>query len=177
MCDDTGGEPVWAYGTDSNFPGLNIWATVLEGTYPANSGEALVSPTFHVDLSSSLVQIVHYYDTEFSFDGMNLMVGGVVVEPMSGYDDDIISDSTSYYAFCVDGQPGFSGHGLDSWVMTTSCFDLAQFDGQDVELSLQFGSDTSVQYPGWYLGSIMVGGSEPVATEGVSWTGLKSMFR
>jgi len=177
VCDDTGGAPVWAYGMDTNFPDMNLWATVLDGDYPTDSGEALVSPSFMVDTSTNLVQIVHYFDTEFSYDGMNLMVGDVVVPPMEGYSDDELSDSTSYYAFCVDGQPGFSGHDLDEWVMITSCFDLAEFEGQEVALELQFGSDSSIQYPGWYLASIVVGGTQPVGNENSSWSSLKALYR
>jgi hypothetical protein len=177
VCDATGGEPVWAYGTDTNFPGMNLWATVLDGNYPSNSGEALVSPTFMVDSASNMVQIVHYFDTEFSYDGLNLMVNDTVVAPMDGYNDDEISDSTNYYAFCVDGQPGLSGHDLEPWVMITSCFDLAAFDGQEVSLALQFGSDSSVQYPGWYVSAITVGGTEGVATQATSWESLKANYR
>ena len=177
VCDATGGAPVWAYGQDTNFPGLNLWATVLNGNYLPSSGEALVSPTFMVDTSTNLVQIVHYFDTELTYDGMNLMVNGTVVEPMEGYNLAVINPSTSYYAFCVDGQPGFSGHDLADYVMITSCFDLAAFEGQDVALALQFGSDSSVQYPGWYIGSVVVGGTQPVSTETTTWDSLKAQYK
>lgn len=173
FCDDTGGTAVWAYGQDANFPDLNLWATVLNGNYPNNAGEALVSPTFMVDASTSLVQIVHYFDTEYSYDGMNLLVNDVVVPPMEGYSDDSIWSTT----YCVNGQPGFSGHDLVDYVMITSCFDLAEFEGQDVALSFQFGSDSSVVYPGWYLGSVLVGGTQPVSTQTTSWSSLKALYK
>lgn len=176
-CDDTGGEPVWAYGADANFPGLNLWATVLDGNYLSDAGEALVSPAFMVDAGSCLVQVVHYFDTELNYDGANLVVDGVAVEPMDGYTIPEISPSLNYYAFCVEGQPGFSGHDLDDYVMITSCFDLTAFMGTEVDLSFQFGSDSSVTYPGWYLNSVIVGGTEPVATQPTDWDSLKANYR
>lgn len=177
VCDPTGGEPVWAYGTETNLPGYTVWGTVLDGNYPSNSGEALVSPMFTVGTATQYVQIVHYYDTEFSYDGLNLVVNGDVVAPMDGYDDDELSDSTTYYAFCVDGQPGFSGHDLDDWMLITSCFDLSAYLGLDVDLRFQFGSDSSVQYPGWYLASVQVGGFDDVATEPHTWSSLRTLYR
>lgn len=177
VCDDTGGVPVWQYGADSNFPGLNVWATVLDGNYPSDAGEALVAPTFMVDTSTNLLQVVHYFDTENSYDGCNVVVNGTVVAPMDGYNDDMISDSTNYYAFCVDGQPGLTGHDLDDYVLITSCFDLAAFAGEEVSVAMQFGSDSSVTAPGWYISAVTVGGTEPVSTQSSTWSGLKASFR
>lgn len=175
-CDDTGGEPAWAYGTETNLPGYNLWGTVLGGNYPANVGHALVSPSFTVTPQTSLVQITHYYDTELTYDGCNLEVGGQVITPMEGYTIAAISPSTSYYAYCVEGQPGYSGHGLTDWVLITSCFDLSALLGQTVDLRFQIGADTSVQYPGWYITSVIVGGEEAVPVESQTWSTVKGLF-
>jgi hypothetical protein len=173
-CDDSGA-PVWAWGNESTaIPSQNVWATVLNGSYPNDSGQALVSPSWTVDGSNFLVQIVHFYDIETSYDGGNLMVNGVVVPPMATYPDDEISDSTTFYAWCVDGQPGFTGH--PGGGLAASCFDLSQFTGQEVSLRFQFGSDSSVTYPGWYIASVTVG-SDVVATESQTWTHIKGLYR
>jgi hypothetical protein len=169
-CDD-GGLPVWELG---NAYGEDCFGTIIAGDYLSDSGDALNSPAFMVDESSYLVQIYHFFDIETSYDGGNLMVNGVVVDPMDGYPDDEISDSTSYYAWCVDGQPGFTGH--DPIDFFDSCFDLGGFIGEEVTLSFQFGSDSSVTYPGWYIATVLVGG-DVVATDGATWTQVKGLYR
>jgi len=169
-CDDTGGMPVWELG---NAYGEDCFGTIIAGDYPNDAGEALVSPAFLVDESSYLVQIHHFFDIETNYDGCNLMVNGVVVDPMEGYLG-VISESTTFYAFCVDMQPGFSGH--DPTGFFDSCFDLGGFIGEEVEVSFQFGSDNSVQYPGWYIATVLVGG-DVVATDGASWSQIKGLYR
>ena len=168
-CDD-GGQPVWELG---NAYGEDCFGTIIAGDYPNDSGEALISPAFLVDESSFLVQIYHFFDIEGNYDGCNLMVNGVVVEPMEGYPG-VISESESFYAWCVDMQPGFSGH--DPTGFFDSCFDLGDFIGEEVQLSFQFGSDSSVQYPGWYIATVLVGG-DVVATDGASWSQIKGLYR
>jgi len=171
---DTEGLPLWEWGTESvEFPAMNVWGTVLNGSYVSEAGESLISPWWLVDASNYLVQLVHYYDIETSYDGGNLLVNGVVVPPMNGYPDDELSDSTSFYAWCVDGQPGFTGH--DPVDFFASCFDLTEFVGQEVQLEFQFGTDSSVTYPGWYFASITVG-SDVVATEQTTWSAIKATF-
>lgn len=177
-CDPNGGEPVWQYGAEGNFS-ANVWATVLNGEYPSNAGEALVSPTFVVDTSISqhMVQLTHYFDIETNYDGCNLMVNGTVVAPMEMYTVEELSPSTFYNPYCVDLQPGFTGHDLEPWVMVQSCFDLSDFNGQEVNLEFQFGSDSSVTYPGWYLGSVIVGGDDPIGTRDTRWDAMKALYR
>jgi hypothetical protein len=171
-CDDHG-VTVWEYGYWAGGD-RNCWITNLEGEYPSDAGESLVSPNFLVDSASFLVQISHGYNIETSYDGANLSVNGVVVSPMEGYPDDEISDSDSYYAWCVDGEPGFTGYSGGEPVY--SCFDLSAFMDQEVQLSFDFGSDSSVTYPGWVIFSIRVG-SSVVATEKVTWSAVKGMYR
>ena len=49
------------------------------------------------------------------------------------------------------------------------------FFGEEVQLEFQFGSDSSVTYPGWYIGSVTVGG-DVVGTEQMTWSTMKSLF-
>ena len=172
QCDD-GGAPVWEYGLADYWPDP-MWVTVVEGDYPNDVGESLVSPSFIVDESAYLVEVLHGYDIDPGWDGGNLSVNGVVVEPMDGYPDDEISDSVDWYAWCVDGELGFTG--FSGFEPITSCFDLSAFMGEEVQLSFDFGSDSSVNYPGWYLGYVRVGG-DVVANDGTTWSAMKGLYR
>jgi hypothetical protein len=40
-----------------------------------------------------------------------------------------------------------------------------------------FGSDGSVQYPGWYVKWVKLGGNAPISIEDSSWGRIKSMYR
>lgn len=172
-CDDDG-VPVWEYGVWPIDPQFTIWGTILEGNYPNDAGHSLISPTFMVDGATYLVQVTHGFDIENSYDGGNLSVNGEVVAPVEGYPDDEISDSTNFYAWCVDGEPGFTGD--TGGVEITSCFDLTAFMGQEIQLSFDFGSDVSVNSAGWAIFSIRVGG-DVVATENLTWPAVKGLYR
>ncbi len=175
-CDD-GGVPTWEYGT-SIYWEEPLWATSLttdaEELYPNDAGESLISPNFIVDDSAYLVEVAHGYVIEPGFDGGNLSVNGVVIEPMvDPYPEDEISASAAYYAWCVDGEPGFSGEQVSQ---VTSCFDLSAFMGEEVQVSFDFGSDSSVQYAGWFIMAVRVGG-DVVANDGTTWSAMKGLYR
>ena len=171
-CDD-GGVPVWEYGEIPDAPIGNVWVTQLYNPYPSDAGEGLLSPAFMVDESTYLIEVEHAYVTESDYDGCNVKANGEVIHPMEGYPVDEISASTSYYAWCVDGQPGFTGV-VDDWVI--SCFDLSAFTGQEVELRFDFGSDSSVQNAGWIIRYVRVGGGV-VANDGTTWSAVKGLYR
>jgi hypothetical protein len=159
---DASGIQVWEYGATSLIPGApaRVWGTILNNTYPDNSGAGLVSPSFTVTESSYLIEVQHYFETEWGYDGCNLTIYpyGTVVQPMGGYSLPVISESTSYYAWCVDGEPGWSG---SSGGWRTDCFDLSEYMGMSVAVELDFGSDASVTTTGWYIARVRVGGDAP----------------
>jgi hypothetical protein len=95
-----------------------------------------------------------------------------VVSPVGNYPDDLISDSTSYYAWCVDMQPGFTD-GPTGYVR--DCFDLTQYIGMTVDIAVKFGSDSSVTYPGWYIAQVRAGG-EVTPVEPTDWSSIKSLY-
>lgn len=171
---DSGGSAVWQFGT-SNIPGApgTVWGTILQGNYPDNSGDGLISPQFMVGNGSYLLEIMHYFDIETNYDGGNVKVNGTVVIPDGGYTG-TISTSTSYYAWCVDMELGWTGH-ENQW--RTDCFDLSAYMGQMVTVELDFGSDSSVNYPGWYIAYLKVGGQGGVPTAPTSWGQVKSLYR
>ena len=137
-CDDQG-DPVWEYGTTTFIDGApgNVWGTVLEGDYPLDSGEALLTPSFTVSEEANRLEIFQYYDAESLWDGGNLSVNGQVIVPLVGYPG-VINVPGDWYAWCVDFEWGFTG--LESGWMT-SCFDLSAFLGQTIQVSFNFGSD------------------------------------
>ncbi len=157
--------PVWEYGTTTYVAGApgDVWATVLEGNYPADIGEGLISPPFMVDPTTNLMEVMHYYDFETNYDGCNVNVfdsmGGLnLITPTDGYDFPI-NPSASYYAWCVDGEDGFTGHAA-TWEQV--CFDLSAFDGQTIQVQFDMGNDISITYPGWYLAYVQIGNVIPV---------------
>jgi hypothetical protein len=181
VCDATGGLPVWAWGASSiaGAPG-NVWGTVLQGNYPNNSGEGLLSPAFAVTPDSYLMEILHYVQTENTYDGCNVKVDDQVILPTNGYPLAAINPSTSFYAYCVDNQPGYAGNSASgpsqNWVV--QCFDLSAFMGQEIQVRFDFGSDSSVAYPGWYLSYVKVGTDEgTIATQDETWSQIKGIFR
>jgi hypothetical protein len=169
---DSGGSPVWEYGP-GGYVGYadNCWGTILNGSYLNDSGDGLRSPAFMVTDASYLVEIYHYTDIENNYDGGNLEVNGVVVPPTDGYPA-TISTSTAFYAWCVDMEGGFT----DDEPWGERCFDLSEFMDEEVVLEFDFGSDNSVTYPGWYIGYVMVGGTEPSASDGTTWGTIKGLF-
>lgn len=183
---DSDGLPVWEYGVATGIPGVdcdgnaieNVLGTVLAGDYPNDAGERAILGSFEVTGSCYLLEMCHYYDTENSYDGCNVEVmdasgGYTVVSPMGGYPDDLISDSTNYYAWCVDNQPGFTDGPTAGFVK--DCFDLTAYMGQEVTVAVKFGSDSSVQYPGWYIASVVAGGLT-TPTDDNTWSTIKSLF-
>ncbi|MEZ4655543.1 MAG: hypothetical protein R3E12_18640 [Candidatus Eisenbacteria bacterium] len=162
---DNGGVIPWEYGPTPLVAGApgNVWGTVLDADYPNDSGGGLVSPPFVVGSDSYLLEVAHYFDTEAQYDGCNVSVGiwpnSTVITPLGGYTIPEISPSSAFYAWCVDGEPGWSGLS-GGWVV--DCFDLSPFLGQQIQIEFDFGSDISVPGSGWYLSRVTVGGTGPI---------------
>ncbi|MFC1573487.1 hypothetical protein ACFL6M_07825 [Candidatus Eisenbacteria bacterium] len=172
---EPGGLPVWEYGPTTFIPGApgDVWGTVLQANYLNDSGDGLCSPEFAVTADCYLMEVYHYYDIETNYDGGNVTVNGVVVAPDGGYDA-TISTSTSFYAWCVDLEEGFTGH-ENTWA--SDCFDLSAFIGQNVIVCFDFGSDSSVTYPGWYIAQVQIGGPEGTPVDGDTWGTIKHLFK
>lgn len=178
---EPGGVNVWDWGIPAIPPppppyGPNMWGTVIGGSYPNNSGEGLISPPFDVTPACYLMEILHWYDIETNYDGGNVIVvgdPGNPIVPIGGYDG-TISTSTSYYAYCVDMEPGFTGLSA-GWVY--DCFDLSAYMNQSIQVEFDFGSDSSVTYDGWYIAYVKIGNDEPVAVEDKTWGQIKTLYR
>ena len=173
---DAEGVSVWEYGVPSGIGyDLACWGTNRLGDYPDDAGEGLYSVEFFVGFSSFLMEIWHYYDFETGFDGGNVVLvddPDNPLVPMGGYDG-IIYDSDVDDAHCVDGEMGFTGSS-GGWVY--DCFDLSAYDGQIIQLRFDVGSDESVTYPGWYIGSVCIGTDYGCPAELTTWGRLKSLY-
>jgi hypothetical protein len=153
---------VWAWGEPTSGPGAaysgaKLWATNLGGDYPANTNTQLTTTAVTVPTDGDLT-FWHWWDTEESYDGGNVKIstnGGstwTLITPLSGYTGTANSLNPLY------PEPIFSGHEQGFWEQMT--FDLAAYEGMSVMFRFDFGSDGSVQYPGWYFDDILVGSVE-----------------
>jgi hypothetical protein len=182
VCD--AGAQVWEYGATTYIPGApgNVWGTVLEGDYVANTGDGLLSPAFTVVPGvCDWLEIRHYIHTDAAFafwqEGGNVTVNGTVISPLEGYSGWASSEAT-----CVGTDPftliwyGDIPGPIRTW--GRSCFDLSPFVDQEIQVSFNFGSDASGGSPGWYLAYVKVGNTdEATGNERQTWGALKSMYK
>lgn len=186
VCDPTQGAAVWEYGMESTVPGSpgNVWATVLNGDYVSSAGDGLYSPLFTVTPECSWMEVKHYVYTEGYilttgniYDGGNVTVEDVVIPPVEGYTGLCNSGTQA----CVEDEEVFAGVTSDNYPIRTwgrSCFDLSQFMGMTIQVRFDFGSDSSVTRPGWYLEYVKLGNTDnPIPTEDTSWGTMKALFR
>jgi hypothetical protein len=180
-----GGAAVWEWGAPVGIPDVacddvpvtNVLGTVLSGDYYTYSGEIAMVGPFDITEECWCLELCHYYDTEASFDGGNVKVStdeGVnwtLVEPQRGYDRE-----TNAAPMCVPEEPAFSGHEHNQ-AFQRDCFDLMNFMGQTIWVGFHFGSDGSVQYPGWYIKWIKIGSHQITPVEETSWGTIKAMYR
>jgi len=185
-CDPAGGAAVWQYGAETTVPGSpgNVWATVLNGDYAASAGEGLVSPPFTVTPDCSWMEVKHYVYTEgyitgsgTIYDGCNVTVDDVVIQPFEGYTGLVASSTRA----CIGAEEVFAGDttaGVPIRTWGRSCFDLSQFMGIEITVRFDFGSDSSVGRPGWYLEYVKLGQAEnPIQTDETTWGQLKALYR
>jgi hypothetical protein len=181
-----GGASVWQYGTESLLPAVpgNVWGTVLNGNYLPSSGDGLLSPPFTVTPDCSWMEIQHYVYCEGYitgsgniYDGGNVTVDEIVIPPVEGYTGVCNVGS----APCVLDEEVFAGDvtgGVPVRTWGRGCFDLSQFMGMTIQVRFDFGSDSSVQYPGWYLAYVKIGTTQmPIPVEESTWGALKSLYR
>ena len=184
-----GGNPVWEWAAVSNpdvppiacedVPVTHTLGTIVNGDYGNNAGETAVVGPFYIDQYCTCLELCHFYDTEFSYDGGNVKVstdGGVtwtLITPSRPYDDNALYTGNP----CAPGEPGFSGHGSATF-FHQDCFDISAFVGTDILVGFFFGSDSSVgAYPGWYIKWVKIGSDESSPVEDSSWGNIKAMYR
>ena len=118
------------------------------------------------------MEVKHYVFTEGYtsgsgniYDGCNVTVDDIVIPPAEGYTG-VVNVGT---APCLLQEEAFAGNASDGVPIRTwgrSCFDLSQFMNMTIQVRFDFGSDSSVQRPGWYLEYVKLGNTdEPVDAE------------
>ncbi len=160
---------VWDWGAFTSGPmaghsGTNGWATSISGDYPNGANSTLDTPTSYLIGSPvAMLEFWHWYNIENSYDGGNVKIsidGGSswsVIVPLTGYPG---SANTSNP---LSGEAIFCGITTD-WEFLQ--FDLSGYVGQSIILRWHFGSDSSVQYPGWYIDDVAISGGGPPADPG-----------
>lgn len=93
-----------------------------------------------------------------------------IVYPHRGYDVSAADAGTP----CIGGRPTFRGN---SGSFVRDCFDVSAFAGQTIWIGFHFGSDSTVEYLGWYLKCFRVGSQEVTRVEERSWGTIKAMYR
>ncbi|MCK4359933.1 MAG: carboxypeptidase regulatory-like domain-containing protein, partial [Candidatus Cloacimonetes bacterium] len=164
--DDGGfvGTGEWQWGIPTSGPGnahsgVKLWATNLSGNYMNNANYTLDSP--ETEIVDPIFAFWHYYDIESYYDGGNIKIstdGGAtwtLIYPEGGYPEDAASSANAG----IPGEPCYSGNS-GGWVLAV--FDVSAYVGEIVYFRWHFGSDSSVQYPGWYIDDVRIGfGIEP----------------
>jgi hypothetical protein len=180
-----GGAPVWQWGTPTLIPPIacddvpvtHVLGTIIGANYPASGGEIAMVGPFFIDEFCTCLELCHYYNTEAGFDGANLKIstdGGItwtLATPNRGYDQALYTAPP-----CIPGEQAFSGHQFQG-AFLRDCFNISQYVGQEIWVGFFWGSDSSVQYPGWYIKWLKIGGEEGSPTEDSSWGSIKSMYR
>jgi hypothetical protein len=159
------GPPTW--GPDSAHSGDNVWATKLGSDYSSPTNSTLDTPPLMVPSSNpyAMLSFWQWYYAESSYDGGNVKIstdGGstwTILTPDIGY------TGTSS---ALGGEPVFTGYTHQYWHQAT--FDLTPYQGQTVIIRWHFGSDSYVDYAGWYIDDVRI---ESVAdTEGPAFTSV-----
>ncbi|MCU0850797.1 MAG: immune inhibitor A [Candidatus Thermoplasmatota archaeon] len=145
------GTPTQSTGPTGAHSGVKVWGTDLDANYPSSCNNKLDTPLFTVPSFAELV-FWHWYDTEASYDGCNVKIstdGGstwAVLTPEGGYTGNANSANPLY------PEPIWTGHVQKYWEEET--IDLSAYNGMEVKIRFHFGSDTSVQYPGWFIDDV-----------------------
>jgi Zn-dependent metalloprotease len=156
----TGG---WEWGPPNTGPtnphsGSYLWATRLAGDYGTSSDYKLTTIEL-VAYEDASMDFWHWFDTEAYYDGGNVKIstdGGTswtIIDPDVAYPEDAASTGNAG----IPGERCYSGHIQGFWEQVF--FDLSAYgttEGQDIMIRFHFGSDGSVQYPGWYVDDVVL---------------------
>ena len=159
------GNGSWEWGVPFAGPGMAFsdflcWGTNLNGDYESLSGDYLdTSPIDLTGASFPELSFMQWFQFEadglIPFDGGNVKVsanGGSfeVIKPFWDYDGVIrVKENTSY------GESVFSGYDNGNfWHLKR--FNLEKFIGKSIVIRFQIGSDSKLNYSGWYIDDLCV---------------------
>lgn len=127
---------VWQYGVPTSGPraaysGTKVWATNLSGDYPNGSDCSLYSPVYPLTTMAGVrVEFQSWFSSESCCD-----YGWVEVSADGG---------TSYTR--LGALSGWQGDAYAPY-----SYDLSGFPPGSIRIRFHFRSDSSVEYPGWYI--------------------------
>jgi hypothetical protein len=158
----------WEWGSPTSGPnaaysGTKLWATILSGNYTASANWKLTSDNFVAYTDDPVLQFMHWYDTEASYDGGNVKISTdhganwTLITPVGGYSGTANSSNVG-----IPLEPCFTGHVQGFWEEENFVLDVDS--GQTFLIRWHFGSDGSVYYPGWYV--------DDVVGINCGWTGI-----
>jgi len=138
--------------------GIYCWGTNLTGDYPASTNSRLTTPAISIPSGQNVkLEFYQWLRTEFRYDGGNVKVSTngstfSIINPVSPEKYDTIMSSLNVG---IPNEWGFSSNGgRNSWKPVT--FNLSSYGGQNVYIRWHFGSDGSIQYPGWYIDDVRI---------------------
>lgn len=144
----------WGWGTPSGagphsgYSGAKCWKTNLTGQYSNYQWMNLESPAYDFSAATQLqLSFHHWYWIDAFEDGGNVQIyqNGTwhIVEPVAGYDDDVIP--------VLESGPGFTGHS-DDWV--DEVFDITAYKSASTRVRFRFASGPSGTGPGWLIDDV-----------------------
>jgi parallel beta-helix repeat protein len=152
----SGGTGCWEWGNPTDPDGPDTccsepycWGTILAGDYPTYACCYLDTPPIDL-VGPATMTFCNWWDTENAYDGGNVKIstdGGStwsLLTPLTGY-----PSTTNSSNACIPLEPAYSGHTQGYW--ETQEFDLTPYAGTMSIVRFAFGSDGSVQYPGWFI--------------------------
>jgi hypothetical protein len=171
----------WEWGVPTSGPGAahsgtNVWATILAGNYIDYANWKLSSQgQYTATQDNPLISFYHWYDIETVWDGGNVKYSTdngttwLLLYPVGGYDD-IASTANAG----IPAESCFTGSNA-TWEAEEIIIPVSS--GQALNLRFHFGSDGSVQYPGWYIDDLAglgltVGIAEEPGTAGIAAFGF-----
>jgi len=144
----------WALGTPTKGPpphsGSNCWGTNLDGNYP--------------DLEGNSVNLEHYVDLKIAMDPVLSFWYWLEIEAHD-YDTVYVEvrtvEQSKYTILWQNPIPGRQGvpYRTDGWRSLT--LDLEDFAYSEVYVRFRLETDGDVNYPGWYIDDLWIGGTTP----------------
>jgi bacillopeptidase F len=137
----------WEWGTPVSgpgnaFSGSKVWATNLAGAYASDSTCWLESPDINLSgYQSAVLEFAHWYELENYWDDAYVEVSS---------DGGVSWDEIAYFTGASTG-----------WDIETISLD--DYVGGSIKIRFALFSDSSVNYPGWYIDDVNVIASEAVS--------------
>ena len=153
----------WEWGIPSSGPGnahsgVKLWATNLSGNYSSYSNSMLTTPEINLTgVSEAKLDFYQWYIIE---QGSSNWDGGNVKISVDGGSFNVLNNVEPAYTGTISswnsGIPGELGYTGDSGGWQKVSADLTSYVGHTIKLRWHFGSDTSVEYAGWYVDDVSV---------------------